>query len=435
MNRLQGVFPNALHIALREYRSRVRSRSFVFGTALLCVLGFAGAQVPVLVSYIAGGTTRLAVYSDASNLPPDAMAVLTGALNGQTGSSPNEKLAFEPTRVSSLAEAERQLQAGEVSAVFVIGRDPATKELTFSLEADTPSDSREAALAQDAATSLAIEDRLARAGVSLADVLAPANVAIDSPGGKGPPGQQRNDSLAQSTNLLLTSALIALMMIAILMYGVWVAMSVAEEKGSRVMELMLNAATPLQMLAGKVIGNGAAGLTQYGVAVIVAFAGLLVQDPIARLLGVSGGTSFAGLSPWQLAAFVVLFLLGFLLYALLYAGLGSLVSRQEDIQSATAPLMILVMSGYFVSLLNIAGMDGPWAVALSYVPFFSPYMLMGRMTLGHVAPWEFAIVVVLMLAASAIALWFAARLYGAGVLLYGQRPSLRKLFAAARSGR
>ena len=89
---------------------------------------------------------------------------------------------------------------------------------------------------------------------------------------------------------------------AIITYGMWVAMSVAEEKGSRVMELMLNATTPLQMLAGKVIGNGAAGLTQYGIILAAVVGGLLAQGPIHQVvLGSGSGTPFGGLEPVVLA--------------------------------------------------------------------------------------------------------------------------------------
>jgi ABC-2 type transport system permease protein len=235
---------------------------------------------------------------------------------------------------------------------------------------------------------------------------------------------------------LLSTGLIVLIFMAIITYGIWVAMSVAEEKGSRVMELMLNATTPIQMLAGKVIGNGAAGLTQYGAILGAVLAGLLAQGPIHKaVLGTEVGTSFGGLSPTVLAAFVVLFILGFLLYSLLYAALGSMVSRQEDVQSATSPLMMVIMVGYFMSVFAVQAIDASWVKIVSLVPFFSPYVMLARVSTGHVEPWEFGLAVVLLLAAIAVALFVAARIYSAGVLLYGQRLSLREVLKAARVSR
>ena len=123
----------------------------------------------------------------------------------------------------------------------------------------------------------------------------------------------------------------------------------------------------------------------------------------------------------MLAAFAVLFVLGFLLYSLLYAALGSLVSRQEDVQSATSPLMMLIMVGYFMSIFGLQAIDETWVKIASFIPFFSPYLMLARVSVGHVALWEFALAVVLLLAAIAVALVVAARIYSAGVLLYGQR--------------
>jgi ABC-2 type transport system permease protein len=239
------------------------------------------------------------------------------------------------------------------------------------------------------------------------------------------------------SSTLLSTGLIVLIFMAIITYGTWVAMSVAEEKSSRVMELMLNATTPLQMLAGKVIGNGAAGLTQYGIILGAVIAGLVAQGPIHRavLSGSSTSTAFGGLNVPVLGAFVVLFVLGFLLYSLLYAALGSMVSRQEDVQSATSPLMMLIMIGYFMSIFGLQAIDEAWVRIASFIPFFSPYLMLARVSVGHVEVWEFGLAIVFLLVAVAIALVVAARIYSAGVLLYGQRVGLRQILRAARVSR
>jgi ABC-2 type transport system permease protein len=130
-----------------------------------------------------------------------------------------------------------------------------------------------------------------------------------------------------------------------------------------------------------------------------------------------------------------LFVLGFLMYSLLYAALGSLVSRQEDVQSATSPLMMLIMVGYFMSVFGLQAIDETWVKVASFVPFFSPYLMLARVSVGHVEPWEFALAVLLLVVSTVIALFAAARIYSAGVLLYGQRVGLREVFRAARVSR
>jgi ABC-2 type transport system permease protein len=202
------------------------------------------------------------------------------------------------------------------------------------------------------------------------------------------------------------------------------------------MELMLNATTPLQMLTGKVVGNGAAGLTQYGAILFAIVVGLLAQGPIHKLVvGTDAAAPFGGLGPVVLVAFAILFVLGFLMYSLLYAALGSLVSRQEDVQSATSPLMTLIMIGYFMSVVGLQSIDETWVKVASFVPFFSPYLMLARVSAGHVEIWEFALSVLLLLVSIAVALFVAARIYSAGGLLYGQRVGLRQLFKMARVSR
>lgn len=438
MNGWRTLFPNAWYIAIREYRGRVRSRSFVIGTLILAVLAFAATQAPILIDLVAGGSqTKVEVVVRASGLPADAQTVLDQALNGTPapGSSQGKSFGFTWLTSDQLSAAQKDLEGGKFAALLIVDRDASSRDLVFTLRTDLPADGRPAQLIGNAVTSLAIEDRLVRAGTSTAAVLAPTRwevLPVNS--SAAAPVNSLNQEISSS---LLSTGLLVLIFMAIITYGTWVATSVAEEKGSRVMELMLNATTPLQMLAGKVIGNGAAGLTQYGAVIGAVLVGLVAQGPLhkAALGGSDSGASVSGLTVPLLASFMVLFALGFLLYSLLYAALGSLVSRQEDVQSATSPLMMIVMVGYFMSVFAVQAITETWVVILSFVPFFSPYLMLVRVAGGHVQPWEFGLAVVLMLVSIALALFLAARIYSAGVLLYGQRVGLRQVLKMARVSR
>ncbi|MGD0861682.1 MAG: ABC transporter permease [Candidatus Limnocylindrales bacterium] len=432
----RSLFPNAWYIAVREFRGRIGSRSFAVGTVLLAAIAFAATQVPVLIDFTIGTSqTRMAVVVRADGLPTDARAMLEGQLNGSAVSDPKAHQAFALSwlQAGDMAGAQQDLEQGKLDALLIIDRDPVSHNLAFTLRTDLAADGQTVRSIDTAATWLALEDGLARAGTSVAAVArTPFTVLPVSSSAGG------TNSISQEVSAnVLSTGLIVLIFMAIITYGTWVAMSVAEEKGSRVMELMLNATTPLQMLAGKVIGNGAAGLTQYGIILAAVVGGLLAQGPIHELvLGSSGsGAPFGGLNPTVLGAFVVLFALGFLLYSLLYAALGSLVSRQEDVQSATSPLMVLIMLGYFMSIFGLQAIDETWVKVASFVPFFSPYLMLARVSMGGVAPWEFGLAVVLMLISIVVALVVAARIYGAGVLLYGQRVGLRQILKAARVSR
>jgi ABC-2 type transport system permease protein len=434
MNGWRTLFPNAWYISAREFRSRARSRSFIAGTVILAAIAFAATQVPVLIDFAMGASqTHLEVVVRAAGTPADSQVELTGTLNGQNATSDHQPFVVSWLAGGDLAAAQQALEQGKFDALLIVDRDPASQNLAFTLRTDLAADGQVVSTIDNAATLLALDDGLARAGTSIGAVEATAFTVVPVNASSGP---ANSTSQEVSTNLLSTG-LIVLIFMAIITYGTWVAMSVAEEKGSRVMELMLNATTPLQMLAGKVIGNGAAGLTQYGIILAAVVGGLLAQGPIhqAVLGGASSGGPFGGLDPIVLVAFAVLFVLGFLFYSLLYAALGSLVSRQEDVQSATSPLMMLIFVGYFMSIFGLQSMDDTWVKVASFVPFFSPYLMLARVAMGHVALWEFALAVVFLLVGIAAALVAAARIYSAGVLLYGQRVGLRQVLKAARVSR
>jgi ABC-2 type transport system permease protein len=435
MNGWRTLFPNAWYVAVREYRSRARSRSFVLGTVLLAVISFAATQIPILIDFsMSTSQARIAVVIRASGMPPDSLALLDSQLNGQS-TDPNAHKAYVLTWLpgGNVAATQEDLEARKYEALLIVDRDPTTKDLGFILRTDSPPDARPVQLMTAALASLEIEDRLFRAGTSTSALRGPFPLTVTPVNGVSAGTKSISEEISAS---LLSTGLIVLIFMAIITYGVWVAMSVAEEKGSRVMELMLNATTPLQMLAGKVIGNGAAGLTQYGIIMAAVIGGLVAQAPIHKaVVGSDAGTQFGGLSPAVLAAFVVLFVLGFLMYSLLYAALGSLVSRQEDVQSATSPLMMLIMVGYFMSVFGLQAIDETWVKVASFVPFFSPYLMLARVSAGHVEAWEFGLAVVLLAISIAVALFVAARIYSAGVLLYGQRVSLAQVLKAARVSR
>jgi ABC-2 type transport system permease protein len=435
VNGWRTLFPNAWYIAVREYRGRVRTKSFLIGTALLAVISFAATQLPVLIDYTTSTSqTRLAVLAQAPGMPSDSLALLDGQLNGQSA-DPNAHPSFAITWLASGdgTAAQKSLEAGKYDALLIIVRDATTKDLGFTLRTDSPGDGRSVSLIKSAVASLVLEDRLFRAGTSTSALRAPYTLTVAPVSGDSKVAKNLSQDISSS---LLSTGLIVLIFMAIITYGVWVAMSVAEEKGSRVMELMLNATTPLQMLAGKVLGNGAAGLTQYGLILGAVCGGLLAQDPIHKaVLGTGTGTPFGGLSPSVLIVFVIFFALGFLLYSLLYAALGSMVSRQEDVQSATSPLMMLIMVGYFMSIFALQAIDETWVRVASLVPFFSPYLMLARVSSGRVEIWELVLAVLLLIAAIAVALFVAARIYSAGVLLYGQPVGFRQILKAARVSR
>ena len=318
-----------------------------------------------------------------------------------------------------------------------IGHRPS--DLSFTLYSKDLLLSRRSALIQQAAGSIVIQDRLDRAGISPIDqaaLFAPPAFDVE-PADPDATTNGPDSGAAFASSFTISFALTIMLFMAIILYGQWVAFSVAEEKNSRVMEVVLAAATPFQLLTGKVVGVGGLALVQYVIVLVPSAVAVLLQGEIAALI--LGGTSTValpeGLSLSLLAVFGVMFVLGFALYAVLYAGAASLVSRQEDVNQIVAPLTIISVGGYLVASYSGTGLipiDSPLVVVLSFIPFFSPYLMLTRMGLGAATPIEILIAIVLLAAFIPVALWIAARLYRSGVLMYGQSPTPRTMLRALR---
>jgi ABC-2 type transport system permease protein len=226
---------------------------------------------------------------------------------------------------------------------------------------------------------------------------------------------------------------VVLIFITLVIYGMWVAAGVVAEKSSRVMELLISAATPEELVIGKVAGIGLAGLVQYVAILVPALTTLLLQDRIAAaVLGSSSGldVSLGALSPGLLAAYGAFWILGFILYALIYAAAGSLVSRAEDLQVLALPLSIIAIGGYIQAVMALSGGISSFIRISSYIPFWSPFVMLTRLTVGRVEPWELVLTFGLLLASIPIVAIIAVRVYSAGVLLYGQRPGARAIVGA-----
>jgi ABC-2 type transport system permease protein len=126
---------------------------------------------------------------------------------------------------------------------------------------------------------------------------------------------------------------------------------------------------------------------------------------------------------------------GFGLYATLYAALGSTANRVEDVQTITGPMIIVGVAGYLIAFTALNAPDADWVKVLSFVPFFSPYLIPLRLVFGLIEPWEIALSFGLLILGAFIALWVAGRIYSAGVLLYGQKAGLRSVWKAVRANR
>ena len=251
--------------------------------------------------------------------------------------------------------------------------------------------------------------------------------------GLGSGGGKAIDPAEYAGRRIVGVVFVVLIFITLVIYGMWVAAGVVAEKSSRVMELLISAASPAQLIVGKVAGIGLAGLVQYVAILVPALVTLMLQDRIASLLLGGPSTvdlSLAVLTPGLLAAYGAFWILGFMLYALIYAAAGSLVSRAEDLQVLALPLSLVAIGGYFLAVMALSGGISPLIRIASFFPLWSPFVMMTRLTVGHVELWELVLSYGLLILSIPLVGIIAVRVYSAGVLLYGQRPGARAIIGA-----
>jgi ABC-2 type transport system permease protein len=239
----------------------------------------------------------------------------------------------------------------------------------------------------------------------------------------------------QSETFFYTYILIFALYMSIVIYGQFVASSVAAEKSSRAMELLITSANPKSLIFGKVLGTGTAGLLQF--ALILGCAALFYNANAALYEGSWLIQSMFSIPPPLVLYTILFFVLGFFIYAFLYAALGSLVSRMEDLGAATQPVTWLFVVAFIVVIfsMNTGQIDNPAMVVCSFIPFTSPMAMFTRIAMGNVMPAEIVVSIAILIASCILIGWLATSIYRLGVLMYGKPPKLGGVFKMLRSAR
>jgi len=256
----------------------------------------------------------------------------------------------------------------------------------------------------------ALDAQLAEAGLKPSDVQAAvgkAQLAVTQL-------QQVDPLRAQRLGLALASAV--LLYFSLMLLGNLLARGVVAERAGRITEVLLSAVRPGQLLAGKVIGLGLLGVIQLAV---VGLLGLAIAAG-------TGVLSAGGLGFGTLGAGLLWYLLGFAFYATLFAGIGALVPRLEELQSVLTPIVLTASVGFVVGIdLLVQAPTGAASTIVSLLPPFAPFLMPGRIALGAAATWQIVLALGLMLAAIVVVIGYCGRTYAAAIRTIGARISLK----------
>jgi ABC-2 type transport system permease protein len=236
-------------------------------------------------------------------------------------------------------------------------------------------------------------------------------------------GPQGKTEVSGLPGLIVAFVMLFFIYMTILMYGITVMRGVMEEKQSRIVEVIASSVKPSQMMMGKLIGIGLVGLTQYGIWVGSAAALTSVGASMVSTQGIKVPT----IPVSQFIYFVAFFVLGYFLYATLYAIVGAICATEEEAQQAQMPVTMIIVVPMLLFPMVMNNPSSGVAIALSLVPFFAPTLMMLRIGLVGPPLWQILLSMGGMVAAILAAVWVAARIYRVGILMYGKRPSISEL--------
>jgi ABC-2 type transport system permease protein len=411
-----------LPVVRREYLERVRSKLFVISTLIGPLLVIGITLVPaLLMEQQRGKPLRLAILDETGALHAAATESL-----GRRKAAGEGRFEIVPAAEGDPAAVRQRLSAdvvaGRIDGFVVLPADVAETSRA-EYYGKNVSNVMDISMVDQAIEEALVRHRLKAAGLTedkaaaLTRKLELRTVRVTSSGAREDRGG----------TFVLAVLLMMMLYATVAMWGAAIMNGVLEEKTNRVVEVIVSSVPPSSLFWGKLLGVGAAGLTQF-------LFWALCMGLVAVYGAVGSGNRMPEVSPLLLGSFVVYFLLGYFLYGAMYAAVGSAVNTQQEAQSLAFPVMMPLVFGVMFFGVVVGSPDSRMSVVLSLIPFLTPLLMFLRISVLTPPAWQIVLSVVLMLGSIALFTWLAGRVYRVGILMYGKRPTFPEMVRWAREG-
>jgi len=406
---------SALLIARREYLERVRSKAFRISTVVIPLV-FAGIfSVGAFSAMHLGGDAHLVVASNDAQLAANVRDEL------QHGDNPPSRIeVLAPATQSDVDGLVHQVEDKQIDAYLWLQTRPDQPQPAVVYASRSSTDLNGSNI-REAISHAILRGRLQQEGVQAA-AIGSLLKSIDIRR-----VQIRNGTAVESNgqnSFWAAYGMMFLLYFSVTFYGLNVGRSVVEEKTSRIFEVLLSSVKAESLMIGKLLGVGAAALTQLGL--WLAVLGLYAGSQMAAKAGIHGIASL-GIQPLQIVFFLLYFILGFLFYSALSAGLGATMSTEQEMNQFAIIIVLPLIIAFTLFGYVLSSPSSPLSVGLSLFPPCTPLIMCLRMGVQMPPMWQLALSIVLMLAAIYLVLWIASRIYRIGILMYGKRPNLPEM--------
>jgi ABC-2 type transport system permease protein len=413
------------YVIKREYIQIVRTKGFIIGTVLGPVLMLALMIVPILASLASGGEQRsIGVIDRTGELYPGLAQRLDQKL--KDGRPRYVMIRFEPQagNLEALrADLRQRVLAKKLSAYIYLPDD-----IVLSAEAEFlsehVSDFEEIRRVNEALNSVVVEKRLKREGLD------PGKIAqyTKHVGLKTIKLTEKGQEEDTGGTFAVAYLLVLILYMTMFFYGAIIMRGVIEEKNNRVVEIVLSSLKPSQLMAGKLLGIAAVGITQY---VIWALFGVLAStyggSLVTSLVPAASGFKMPHVPAYIFIYFVLFFVLGYFLYATIYAAVGSMVNSEKEAQQLLMPVSMFLVVPILLITFVLRSPNSSFSVVLSLIPFFAPILMMMRICILLPPFSQVALSIALLILTAAAMVWLTAKIYRVGILMYGKRPSFPEI--------
>ncbi|PQP83599.1 ABC transporter permease [Paenibacillus sp. PCH8] len=418
------------------FKNKVKTKSFMVTTIVLALLISIGLNVPYFITLFNGGS----IGGGASSSNPVNIGLLsTGQpevsdkLERFSSAQGDQAYRFitsgDKDEASLKADAEAGLTDGYLKFEAVAGQE-FPQPILYSTEEVSPQiiTSIEAAL-QSVKLDVVVKGVLTAEQKELITTpvkLTEQSLSTDE-GGAG----SESESGMSPINYIVVYLLIILLFTSTMMTGNMIASEITAEKSSRIMEILITSVSPLSQMFGKIIGIFMVGMLQIGIFGAVVAGNILLPHNRAVL-----GDFNMNVSDVNVAVIVyglIFYILGYFLYAVMFAAIGSMVSRTEELGQAVLPITMLSLVSFYIAIFSIATPNILLLKIASFIPFTSPTAILVRIGAGVAPTWEILTSLAILIASIMIFGWLAAKIYRTGVLMYGKRPTFKELFKAMKA--
>lgn len=423
-------------------KNKLRGKAFLITTIIIALIMSIGINLPYIFSQFGGGdkVTNIGyIQSEQAELAPGSATGDQLKAFYEAQEQPSLKLIpFEDK--GSAGENEKQLKDAitdkQIKGYLEFGEmtDSGFPEMTYKSEKLMEFEMTSSL--QGALQMIRQATVLQNAGLTdeqMALLNAPIDietVQISAAEGAGSLGDGKSAE-EQAVNMGLIYFIIILLFMAVMISGQMIASEITAEKSSRVMEILITSVSPLKQMFGKIFGMFVVVVLQIAIYVVVIIGNISMPHNNKTLGNLN--IDLSNIDPALLAYAVLFFLTGFFLFATLFAAVGSLVSRTEDLGQAVMPITILSLAGFYISLFSISTPDSTLVKVTSFIPFFSPFVMMLRLGLTDPPVWQVITSIGILLVSIYVAVWISAKIYRTGVLMYGKRPSWKELRKAMKA--